>query len=343
MITAADLFCGAGGTSTGLIQAARAAGLDVNLTAINHWELAVETHAANHPDARHLCASLDSLNPRDLYREGELDLLLASPECTNHSRARGSRPISDQSRATAHCVTRWAEAIRPREIVVENVEEFLEWGPIGYNGRPIPSRKGELFRAWVAMLEACGYRVEWRVLVAADHGDPTTRKRLFVRATRGNRRIAWPEASHGSSDMISTLKPWKAAESIIDWSIPMKSWKRSGFLSDNTLRRIQHGIDNHPGEPFLVEYYGNGSSKSLKVPMPTITTKDRFALVTPDGGFRMIAPREYAGAMGFPPDYHFAGNKSDAVKQIGNAVPVGIARALTAAAIERITPRRAIA
>lgn len=341
MITAADLFCGAGGTSTGLIQAARAAGVSVDLTAINHWELAVKTHSNNHPDARHLCASLDSLNPRDLYREGELDLLLASPECTNHSRARGGRPISDQSRSTAHCVTRWAEALRPRHIVVENVKEFLEWGPIGHNKRPIQSRKGELFQAWVAMLEACGYRVEWRVLCAADYGDPTTRERLFVQAVRGNRNITWPGQTHGHSDMISALKPWNTTAGIIDWNIPMKAWTKPGFLSENTLRRIRHGLASHAGEAFLVEYYGNGTSKPLSIPMPTVTTKDRFALVTPDGGFRMIAPTEYAKAMGFPACYQFAGNKSDAVKQIGNAVPVGIARALCTTAIDRLKPRRA--
>lgn len=108
-MTIADLFCGAGGTSTGALEAARACGHNPKLTAINHWPVAVATHKANHPDARHLCASLDSLNPRELFREGELDLLWASPECTHHSQARGGKPINDQSRATAWCVTRWPE------------------------------------------------------------------------------------------------------------------------------------------------------------------------------------------------------------------------------------------
>src|SRR5690606_3148260 len=108
-----------------------------------------------------------------------------SPECTHHSRARGSRPMNDQSRSTAHCVTRWAEALRPRWIRVENVKEFAEWGPLGYDGRPLKSRKGELFRAWVGMLEATGYKVEWRILCAADYGDPTTRERLVIQALRG--------------------------------------------------------------------------------------------------------------------------------------------------------------
>lgn len=120
-MTIADLFCGAGGTSEGACEAAIACGRTPKLTAINHWPVAVATHTANHPGARHYCASLDSLNPRDLFREGELDLLWASPECTHHSQARGGKPINDQSRATAWCVTRWAEALRPTTILVENV------------------------------------------------------------------------------------------------------------------------------------------------------------------------------------------------------------------------------
>lgn len=138
----ADLFCGAGGTSAGAVEAIEAMGRQAELTAINHWDVAVATHTANHPTARHLCAGVDSVNPRDLYKEDELDLLWASPECTHHSIARGGRPMSDQSRATAWCVVRWAEALRPPVILIENVPEFQSWGPIGSRGRPLASRKG---------------------------------------------------------------------------------------------------------------------------------------------------------------------------------------------------------
>lgn len=110
----ADLFCGAGGTSAGAIKAAEECGYDVELTAVNHWNVAVATHLANHPTARHLCTGIDDINPRDLYGQGELDVLWASPECTHHSVARGGKPINEQSRATAWCVVRWAEAIQPR-------------------------------------------------------------------------------------------------------------------------------------------------------------------------------------------------------------------------------------
>lgn len=180
--TIADLFCGAGGTSTGAVEAAKEAGYKVELTAINHWPIAVATHTTNHPDARHLCTSIDDVDPRKLYKMGGLDLLWASPECTHHSRARGGKPMNDQSRATGHCVTRWAEALMPPVILVENVPEFLDWGPIGTNGKPLVSRKGTTFRAWVQMLESLGYSVEWRILCAADFGDATTRQRLFVQA-----------------------------------------------------------------------------------------------------------------------------------------------------------------
>src|SRR4051812_10117738 len=123
-LSIADLFCGAGGSSTGAIEAAEALGYAPKLTAINHWDRAIETHTANHPDHRHLCTGVDDINPRTLFAEDELDVLLASPECTHFSVARGGRPVNEQSRATAMCVIRWAECLRPPVIIVENVPEF---------------------------------------------------------------------------------------------------------------------------------------------------------------------------------------------------------------------------
>jgi DNA (cytosine-5)-methyltransferase 1 len=198
-IKAADLFCGAGGSSTGLKRVADALGVALDLTAVNHWPIAVETHAANHPGARHVCKSIDDIDPRKVTG-GSLDLLWASPECTHHSTARGGKPINDQSRSTAWCVTRWAEALRPKFIIVENVPEFQTWGPIGSTNRPLQSRKGETFAAWVGTLTSLGYTVEARVLNSADYGAATTRRRLFVVArfdggARGRGSIAWP-ATH---------------------------------------------------------------------------------------------------------------------------------------------------
>lgn len=398
----ADLFCGAGGTSAGAVEAIEALGYTPQLTAINHWDVAVATHTVNHPAARHLCASIDDLNPRALFAENELDLLWASPECTHHSTARGGRPVNDQSRATAHCVTRWAEALRPAVILVENVPEFETWGPIGANGRPLASRKGETFRAWLGMLHALGYSVDYRRLMAANYGDPTTRERLFVQAVRGRRRIVWPDPTHAkpADDLfgLDGRKPWVAAADIIDWSIPGRSiFHRSRPLARSTMKRIREGLEAHGGatiiamehggrtlpvsrplptvttakggafgvayilpqqsggklrpvsEPaptistagalsLIVEYYGNGRARPVTEPLPTVTTVDRFALIQQQGGdvlFRMLRWHELAAAQGFRADYKFTGSQRDITKQIGNAVPRRLARALCLAALSQ--------
>ncbi|MBB5351375.1 DNA (cytosine-5)-methyltransferase 1 [Haloferula luteola] len=526
----ADLFCGAGGTSAGAMEAIEAMGKRPSLTAINHWPRAIETHTANHPDARHLCTGIDAVNPRELFGEGELDLLWASPECTHHSIARGGKPINDQSRATAWCVVRWAEALRPPVILIENVPEFQTWGPIGSKGRPLASKKGETFQAWLAALRSLGYKTDFRLLCAADYGDPTTRTRLFVQAVRGRRKIVWPEKTHSKGDDLFATRRWTPAREIIDWSLPAGSiYERKRPLSDKTMARIMAGLkkfglgpfitpgngerptqaprvhglgeplptvtaqghlhlaepfivawDNQSGgpgggissieepistvvtkarhgvaepflvelrgtaagqinstarslsnpaptvtaggahlglvepfliktangmsrageasrvkslndptpticgergdlaliephllpqqsdgrlrpisepaptvatsgaialvEPFLVSFYGNGQPHDIDQPAPTVTCKDRFGLVRPvidiDGNrylldirFRMLQPHELAAAQGFPSHYQFTGTKTDQVKQIGNAVPRRLARALVAAVV----------
>ena len=375
MIRAVDLFAGAGGTSTGLAQAVVEAGTSLELVAVNHWAVAVETHARNHPWARHLCADLDALNPRQIV-PGQLDILVASPECTHHSTARGGLPIHDQSRASAWCVVRWAEALRPRFVLVENVREFATWGPLTLKGRPMKARAGETYRAWVGALESLGYRVSARVLCAADYGDPTTRRRLFVLAYRGKAPAVWPEESHadlGQRDLFGgDRKQWRAAREIIDWTIEGRSiFERAKPLAARTLERIADGLRRFGGEepfllgqqsgsvprqvsrpvptlatsaavaliePFLVRYHGTGGSEPVSRPLPTVTTRDRFGLVEPqcdDIRFRMLQPGELAGAQGFPADYQFAGTRTEVIKQIGNAVPVGTARALCSGLIRR--------
>lgn len=402
-LTIADLFCGAGGTSTGAVQAAESLGYRVDLTAVNHWERAVETHSANHPEARHYCASVDSLNPRLIFPDGDLDILWASPECTHHSRARGGKPMLDQSRATAWCVTRWAEALRPSVVMVENVPEFLEWGPLGSNGKPTQANKRRTFLAWVETLRAIGYTVDWKILCAADYGDPTTRRRLFVQAVRGRRRIVWPDPTHAPDSNLWGLPRWRsAAEAVIDWSIaaPLIS-DRKRPLAKKTMDRIEKGLRRYGGSPFVVqfrgtsksqvagsakpvsspigtvsaggihhgiafvvamehggrtvsadvplptvtcakggafalvvEYYGNGKARPVSEPLPTVTCNDRFGLIKGDGAglcFRMLKPHELAAAQGFPKGYKFSGNPTEQVRQIGNAVPCGFARALLTA------------
>jgi DNA (cytosine-5)-methyltransferase 1 len=278
VIQAVDLFCGAGGTSTGLFRACHSIGRRVDLLAINHWRVAIETHSANHPGARHICARLDAIRPEDAVKSGYLDILVASPECTHHSVARGGRPVCDQLRASAWLLLRWLETLRVENVLVENVQEFRNWGPIGTNGRPLKRRRGETYQAFLSALRSFGYTVEDRVLNAADYGDPTTRKRLFILARRGNKRITWPEATHGDSDMFSNRQPYRTAREIIDWSIKGQSiYDRKRPLAENTMRRIMAGIRKFGGESFIVHMRGtkdsqiNGSAKSIDHPIPAVT------------------------------------------------------------------------
>ncbi|MCX6497192.1 MAG: DNA cytosine methyltransferase, partial [Arthrobacter sp.] len=155
-LTAVDLFCGAGGTSTGLARACDSSGLKLSLLAINHWPVAIETHGFNHPATEHLCARVDQVDPHRVVR-GRLDLLMASPECTHFSNSRGGMPMQDQSRASAWEVVRWATALRPSWVLVENVREFLTWGPLGKDGRPLKTKRGETFIAWVQALRSLNY------------------------------------------------------------------------------------------------------------------------------------------------------------------------------------------
>lgn len=289
----ADLYCGAGGTSTGLLEACAESGFAPQLTAINHWPVAIATHTANHPTHRHLCTSIDDVNPRELYPNGGLDILWGSPECIFFSTARGGKPINDQRRASPWCILRWAEALQPPVIMIENVKEFTKWGPLNVKGRPIKAREGETFIAWTRALESQGYKVEWRVLCAADYGDPTTRERLFIQAVRGRRQIIWPEPTHhdprkiakrknqgelslGSHNMDATsrCRSWVAAKEIIDWSDKGTSiFKRKKPLAPKTLDRIMIGLKKFGLAPFILPHprtHGDGP-RNIDNPLNTVT------------------------------------------------------------------------
>jgi DNA (cytosine-5)-methyltransferase 1 len=191
--TMADLYCGGGGTSSAILEVADALNIQCQLTVWNHWAVAIETHRTNHPLVSHFCEDLNNVNPRKHFKERELDALWASPSCTAHSNAAGARPRDlDQTRTDPWCVVRWLHATLPCFLFLENVAEVVSWGPLDAKGRPIESRKGETFYAWIKAIESHGYRVEWRILCAADFGDPTTRKRFFLQAVRGKRKIVWP-------------------------------------------------------------------------------------------------------------------------------------------------------
>lgn len=360
-IFAADLFAGAGGTSTGLARACKVRGQKVNLLAVNHWNLAIETHKRNHPWARHLCQSLDSVDPRVEIPGQKLDLMVASPECVGHSKARGGRPIHDQRRASAWNVLRWAELIQINAILIENVVEFEDWGPLDGDNQKIKSRAGETFRAFMTALSSLGYNADYRHLVAADYGDATTRERLFIMARRRG-KIVWPTPSHSSDedDLFPAALRWKTAKEVIDWKIRgISIYNRPRPLVKNTLAKIRMGMLRYNGEafiigagalvqpigmarksphPFLIKYFGTGIAKPVTVPLDTITTVDRFALIEPKRGgdilLRMLTPRELARAMGFGDDYVFSGKRRDQIKQVGNAVACGTAQALCAALLE---------
>lgn len=224
-----DLFCGAGGTSTGLLEACDELGMPMELVAINHWDIAIDSHSQNHPKARHLCMAVEEARPLEVVPRGRVRLLVASPKCQDHSNASGGKRLNEQSRADAWDVCRWAQILDIDNILIENVREFLDWGPI-YNDcnceagagateharachwrRPVPERKGEYFSLFVHNLRKLSYTVEWRILRAADYGDPTTRKRFFLQARKGKRhKITWPEATHFPKEDSRLARPGRS-------------------------------------------------------------------------------------------------------------------------------------
>jgi DNA (cytosine-5)-methyltransferase 1 len=278
-ILAADLFCGAGGTSTGLRLACEELGIPLQLVAVNHWPIAIETHSANHPEVQHVCAAVESVEPHQVVPGGHLDLLVASPECTHHSAARGGKPMSDQKRASAHLILRWAEALRIDAILIENVPEFRTWGPLNIKGRPIARQRGSLYQHFLEGLRILGYAVEDRVLNAADFGAATTRRRLFILAKRrGRGPIAWPTPSHtptGERTLFGKTERWRPARDIIDWSVPGQSiFARKRPLKPATMRRILAGLEKFGGpelQPFLVILRQHMAVKSIDEPIPTVS------------------------------------------------------------------------
>lgn len=294
-----DLFCGAGGASEALKRAMEALGLEYDLLAVNHSPIAIKTHRANHPDAVHLCQSIEQVDPKTkvfvdpvtgatFKNTGRIDLLIAAPECTHHSTARGGRPMNDQSRSTPWQVLKWHQELYIDHTLLENVPEFREWGPLGANQRPLKSRKGETYRAFLEALRSLGNKVDDAILNAADYGDPTTRRRLFVMARRQG-TIAWPRPTHsrdGGRTLFGGTKKWRAAREVIDWSIQGQSvFDRKRPLSPKTWARILAGLERFGGEelkPFLIVLRNNADARSLDRPLPTISAQGQhFGLVDP--------------------------------------------------------------
>jgi DNA (cytosine-5)-methyltransferase 1 len=271
----ADLFCGAGSLSMGATDALLELGYRPEFVAVNHWPVAAETYARNHTGARVHCVTLDAAFPATLVPEGKLDLLMAGIECTYFSRARGGKPVNDQQRMSAWHVVRWATELRTQRLLLENVPEFHDWGPVNpRNGKPLKSRKGEYFRSWIDSLGNIGFRVDWRVLNCADYGDATTRERLFMMAWQSKKPIPWPHATHTKSgaDLFGAA-PWRAAREIIDWSIPARSiFDRKRPLAPKTLARIAAGIVKFRWpEPFILVLRQHCDARGIDLPLPAIT------------------------------------------------------------------------
>jgi len=306
----ADLLCGAGGSSTGCARALRELGLEMELVCVNHWPTAIETHQLNHPEARHYVQDIATVRPHLLVPEGYLDLLMASPTCTHHSIARGGKPTSDQQRSDPWHIITWLTELRVKRIIIENVWEFVGWGPVDVRtGKPVKSRKGEYFMAWIDTIRRLGFEPEWRKLNAADYGDATTRQRFILKARSDKKLLGWAPRTHtkrndGNVLLFTDMKPWKAARDIIDWSIKGRSiYTRPKPLAAKTLSRIYVGIVKNgwpagyvetlqaymtrlgvdvpevsisyrprTAEPLVLSQHSSGAARQIDEPLPTITT-----------------------------------------------------------------------
>jgi len=276
-----DLFVGGGGASAGIEQAI---GRHVDI-AVNHDREAVSLHQANHPQTQHFVSDVFEVDPVSVCGDQPVGLLWASPDRKHFSKAKGGKPVSKNIRGLAWVVVRWAKAVRPRVICLENVEEFQTWGPLASDGRPCPERKGSTFQRWVAQLRNLGYVVEWKELRACDYGAPTIRKRLFLVARCDGLPIVWPDPTHGAG-----LKPYRTAAECIDWTLPCPSiFERERPLAQATMRRIAHGIKRYvldAAKPYIVRIghtgHGDaGKTHGVDEPLSTITSKAEHLLASP--------------------------------------------------------------
>lgn len=274
-----DSFAGGGGASTGIRMAL---GRDPDI-AINHNAEAMAMHKANHPGTRHYIEDIWGVDPIAVTAGEPVDLMWLSPDCTHFSKARGSAPKSDRIRGLAWTAVKWARRVRPRLIILENVEEFQDWCPLDKRGFPKMRLRGTIFNKFVRHLRREGYSVDYRELVACDYGAPTSRRRFFLIATADRTPARWPEPTHGPG-----RKPYRTAAECIDWSIPVRSiFGREKPLVENTMRRIAKGVvkyvlnNPHPyivagsrtgiASPHLTKFRSGAVGQELTEPMPTIT------------------------------------------------------------------------
>jgi len=279
-----DLFAGGGGASTGIEQAL---GVPVDI-AINHDPEAIEMHKANHPDTKHFIEDVFKVNPLEVTSGRPVGLLWASPDCTHFSRAKGGKPVKKEIRSLAWVVVHWAQPVKPRVIILENVPEFKTWGPLGDDNRPDPKKIGKTFNLWSNQLRGLGYNLDFRELSACDYGAPTIRKRFFMIARCDGQPITWPDPTHGEPGNLFGLEPYRTAAECIDWSIPCPSiFERKKPLAENTLKRIAKGLRKfvvETSDPFVIgidHKSSNSAQWPIDSPLRTITKENRFAVVAP--------------------------------------------------------------
>lgn len=308
-----DSFAGGGGASTGIEMAT---GISVDI-AINHDPEAIRMHKTNHPDTEHYCESVWDVDPVKACKGHPVALAWFSPDCKHFSKAKGGKPKDKNIRGLAWVALRWAGKVRPRVIMLENVEEFKTWGPLNRNHRPIKAKQGVTFRKFIGQLEDLGYQVEYRELVAADYGAPTMRKRFFLVARCDGRPIVWPEPTHAPEDSIfvtaGVREPYIGAYTQIDFSLPCPSIfetaeeikEKYGIkavrpLAEKTMQRIARGIkkfvldnpepfivskDGEAIAPALIQYHSETTQnevrgQGIKEPIMTVDGSNRYGLVT---------------------------------------------------------------
>ena len=294
-----DNFAGGGGASTG-IELATGYSVDI---AINHDPEAIKMHKANHPNTKHYCENVWAVDPVKACNGHPVGLAWFSPDCKHFSKAKGGKPKDKNIRGLAWVASRWAGLVRPRVIMLENVEEFKTWGPLNRRHHPIRAKQGKTFERFVQQLRDLGYEVEFRELIAADYGAPTMRKRFFMVARCDGKSIVWPEPTHAPADSEEVkkglLKPYVGAYTQLDFSLPCPSIfdtseeikEKYGIravrpLAQKTMDRIARGLKkfvlDNP-EPFIIQCNHGGERRpnDIREPMPTITGKHGYGIVEP--------------------------------------------------------------
>ena len=294
-----DNFAGGGGASTG-IELATGYSVDI---AINHDPEAIKMHKANHPNTKHYCENVWAVDPVKACKEHPVGLAWFSPDCKHFSKAKGGKPKDKNIRGLAWVALRWAGLVRPRVIMLENVEEFKTWGPLNRRHHPIKSKQGRTFEKFVQQLTDLGYEVQFKELVAADYGAPTMRKRFFMIARCDGKPIIWPEPTHAPADSEEVkkglLKPYVGAYTQLDFSLPCPSIfdtseeikEKYGIravrpLAQKTMDRIARGLKKfvlENPEPFIIQCNHGGERRpnDIREPMPTITGKHGYGIVEP--------------------------------------------------------------